>query len=169
MVSLSTSELWLIIDALKQHPQDDAHLLALQLYEACLLTPDPRVSFSLRASNQLPDSGVSYEDLASRKAHGFTRIPSEGLGSHTLNPATSGEASIPPGTEPPIYLANCSRNSKKLAAWQWTIGANMARTSITSYPESNAITPDTWIASIRHYMRKASTSLSNNSLIVVVQ
>src|SRR6267154_3698060 len=180
MVSLSTSELRLIIDALKQHPQDDAHLLALQLYEACLLTPDPRVSFSLRASNQLPDSGVSYEDLASRKAHGFIRIPSEGLGSHTLNPATSGEASIPPGMEPPIYLANCSRNSKKLAARQWTIGANMARTSITSsdavisalaaiHPESNAITPDTWIASVRHYMCKASTSLSNNSLIVVVQ
>jgi hypothetical protein len=52
MVSLSASELLLIIDALKQHPQDDAHLLALRLYEACLSTRDPRVSFSLRVSYQ---------------------------------------------------------------------------------------------------------------------
>ena len=179
MVSLSTSELRLIINALEQHPQDDAHWLALRLFEACLLTHYPSVSFSLRASDQLPDSGVSCEDLASRKAHGFTRISSEGLGSHTLKPATSGEAPITP-TEPPIYPANCARNSKKLAARQWTIGANMARVSITSsdavisalaaiHPESSAITPDTWIASVQDYRGKAGTSLSDNSLIAVVQ
>jgi hypothetical protein len=56
----------------------------------------------------------------------------------------------------------------------------MARTSITSsdavisalaaiHPESNAIAPDTWIASVRDYMRKAGTSsFSDNDLISVV-
>lgn len=186
MVSLSTSELWLIVDALKQHPQDDGHLLALRLHDCLLTHGDPRVSFSLTASNQLPDSDRldsmnSYEDLASRKAHGFTRIPSEGLGFHTLNPlATNGEAPIAPMAEPPVYSANCPRNSKKLAVRQWTIGANMARTSITSsdaiisalaaiHPESNDIAPDTWIASVRHYMSMANTSLSDDSLIAVVK
>jgi hypothetical protein len=186
MVSLSTSELWLIIDALEQHPQDDGGLLALRLHDYLLTHSDPRASFSLTASNQLPDSDspdsmISYQDLASRKAHGFTRIPSEGLGFHTLNPlATSGEAPIAPTAEPPVYPANCPRNSKKLVMRQWTIGANMARTSITSsdavisalaaiHPESNPIAPDTWIASIRHYTCKAGTSLSDNSLIVVVK
>ena len=57
----------------------------------------------------------------------------------------------------------------------------MARTSITSsdavisalaaiHPESNAITPDTFIASVRDYMRNAGTSsFSDNGLISVVR
>ena len=80
--------------------------------------------------------------LASRNARGFTiRIPSEG--SYTLNPATSGEVPITPMPEPPIYPADCPRNSKKLAARQRTIGANMARTSITSSDahQENVILP----------------------------
>ena len=118
--------------------------------------------------------------LASRNAHGFTiRIPSEG--SHTLNPATSGEVPITPTPEPPIYPADCPRNSKKLAVRQWTIGANMARTSITSsdavisaladiHPESNAIAPDTWIASVQDYMRNSGTSsFSDHGLISIVR
>lgn len=131
----------------------------------------------LQALTQLNDDG---RNLASRLAQTLSPLPTEAGVTlqilHNLAPAPGGQD---PAFDPP--RGDCARNSKKLVAgMHWKIRDKMARTSTASsdaiisalagiHPESNTMSLDSWIDSIRHHEWALSRSQHDNGLLSVIR
>jgi hypothetical protein len=130
----------------------------------------------IQALTQLSDDG---RNLAARLGHTLSPLPTEA----GVILQISDDSALPSGVQDPAFApprGDCPRNSKKLVAgMRWKIGDKMARTSTASsdaiisalagiHPESNTMSPDSWMDSIRHHQWALSRSQHDDGLLSVI-
>ena len=125
----------------------------------------------IQALIQLSDDG---RNLAARLGHTLSPLPTEaGVILQIPDSGVQDPAFTPPH-------GDCPRNSKKLVAgMHWKIRDKMAWTSTASsdaiisalagiHPESNTMSPDSWMDSIRHHRWALSHSQHDDGLLSVI-